>query len=62
MSNGMKKKLLTMSVLAALSGQLLADDYAYMVFTLSDGTTQRITVDHLSLSFADGNMTASNAV
>lgn len=56
----MKKRFLTLSMLAALSGQLLADDYAYMVFTLSDGTTQRITVANLSLSFADGNLTAGN--
>ena len=54
----MKKRILTMSMLAALSGQLLADDYGYMVFTMSDGTTQSISADGLSLSFSDGSLTA----
>ena len=56
----MKKRLLTMSLLAALSGQLLADDYSYMVFTLSDGTTQRISVAGLSMSISGGNLTATS--
>ena len=56
----MKKRLLTMTMLAALSGQLMADEYGYMVFTLSDGTTQSITASGLSLSFADGSLTAQN--
>ena len=49
-----------MTMLAALSGQLMADEYGYMVFTLSDGTTQSITASGLSLSFADGSLTAQN--
>ena len=56
----MKKRLLTMTMLAALSGQLMADEYGYMVFTLTDGTTQSITASGLSLSFADGSLTAQN--
>ena len=49
-----------MSVLAALSVHLMADEYGYMVFTLNDGTTQSIAANGLSLSFAGGNMTAKN--
>ena len=56
----MKKRLLSMSVLAALSVHLMADEYGYMVFTLNDGTTQSIAANGLSLSFAGGNMTAKN--
>ena len=56
----MKKRLLTTSVLAALSLHLTADDYGHMVFTLTDGTTQSITASGLSLSFAGGNLTAKN--
>lgn len=56
----MKKRLLTMSVLAALSGHLMADEYGYMVFTLNDGTTQSIAANGLSLSFEGGSMTAKN--
>lgn len=56
----MKKRLLTMSVLAVLSGHLMADEFGFMVLTLNDGTTQSITSNGLSLSFAGGNLTAKN--
>ena len=56
----MKKRLLTMSVLAALSGQLMADDYGYMVFTLTDGTTKVIASNGLNMSLADGSLTAKS--
>lgn len=49
-----------MTMLAALGGTLMADEYGYMVFTLNDGTAQRITVNGLSLSFAGGSLTAKN--
>ena len=49
-----------MTMLAALSGHLMADEYGYMVFTLTDGTTQSITANGLSLSFTGGNLTACN--
>ena len=60
LKSDMKKRLLTMSVLAALSGNAMADGYAYMQFTLADGTTQLIAVDGLSLSFDGGTLTAGN--
>ncbi len=46
--------------MAAMSGQLLAEEYSYMQFTLADGTTKYIAASGLSFSFADGNMTATN--
>jgi len=49
-----------MTMLAALGGTLMADEYGYMVFTLNDGTAQRITANGLSLSFAGGSLTAKN--
>ena len=56
----MKKRLLTMSVLAALSGHLMADEFGYMVFTLNDGTMKSITTNGLTLSFTDGNLSAKS--
>ena len=56
----MKKRLLTMSVLAALSGPLMADEFGYMVFTLNDGTMKSITANGLTLSFTDGNLSAKS--
>ena len=56
----MKKRLLTMSVLAALSGHLMADEFGYMVFTLNDGTMKSITANGLTLSFTDGNLSAKS--
>ena len=49
-----------MSVLAVLSGHLMADEFGYMVFTMNDGTTQSIASNGLSLSFAGGSLTAKN--
>ena len=56
----MKKRLLTMSALAALSGHLMADEFGYMVFTLNDGTMKSITANGLTLSFTDGNLSAKS--
>ena len=56
----MKKRLLTMSVLAALSGHMMADEFGYMVFTLNDGTMKSITANGLTLSFTDGNLSAKS--
>ena len=49
-----------MSVLAALSGHLMADEFGYMVFTLNDGTMKSITASGLTLSFTDGNLSAKS--
>ena len=47
-------------MLAAMSSHLLAEDYGYLVFTLNDGTTQNIVAQGTSLTFSNGNLTATN--
>ena len=49
-----------MTMLAALGGTLMADEYGYMVFKLSDGTTKSITASGLILSFSNGNLSAKS--
>ena len=56
----MKKKILMLSLWAAMSGTVAADEYGYMVFTLNDGTTQSITTEGLSLNFGNGKLTATS--
>lgn len=47
-------------MLTALCGNVRASDYSYLVFTLTDGTTQSIVTTNLSLTFNNGNLTAKN--
>ena len=56
------KKILMLSLLATLTAGMRAEDEgtAYLVFTLTDGTTRSITTEGLKLSFADGDLTATN--
>lgn len=54
------KKFFILSLLAATSGTVLADDYAYLVFTLTDGSTQSIATEGLSLKFNDTDLTAKS--
>lgn len=56
----MKKKILMLSLWAAMSGTVAADEYGYMVFTLNDGTTQSISTEGLSLNFGNGKLTATS--
>ena len=56
----MKKKILILTILTALTITLKAADYNYLVFTLTDGTTQSITASNLTFQFADGNLTATS--
>lgn len=56
----MRKRIIILSLLAAISGQLLAEEYGYMVFTLNDGSTQSIAAKELSMSFTGGNLTAKS--
>lgn len=55
----MKKYLFTFC-LALLATTSQATDHLYLVFTLTDGTTQSISATDLSLSFADGTLTAQS--
>ena len=55
------KKSLILTLLAILTTVgMRAADYQYLVFTLSDGTTQAIAATNLNISFADGNLVATN--
>ena len=54
------KKTIILSLLCALSIGLRAADYQYLVFTLSDGTTQAVTATNLSITFSGGNLIASS--
>lgn len=54
----MKTKIIFLSILAALTTTLRASDYNYLVFTLTDGTTQSITATDLTLTFSEGSLKA----
>ena len=54
------KKLLILTMLAALTLGTRAAEYSYLVFTLSDGTTQSVSTTDLNITFANGNMTATS--
>ena len=56
----MRKRIIILSLLAAISGQILAEEYGFMVFTLNDGSTQSIPAKELSMSFTGGNLTAKS--
>jgi len=48
-----------LSLLSILTLSMRATDYQYLVFTLTDGTTQAVTATNLSISFSDGNLVAT---
>ena len=54
------KKLLIMTMLAALTMGARAAEYNYLVFTLNDGTTQSVSATDLNITFANGNLTATS--
>ena len=56
----MKKKIIMACLMALTSITLQAADYQYLVFTLTDGTTQSITAQDLTLTFTGGNLTAQS--
>ncbi len=56
----MRKRIIILSVLAAISSQLLDEEFGYMVFTLNDGSVQSIAANGLNMSFTGGNLTAKN--
>lgn len=56
----MKKKISILTLLLVLTTTLRAADYQYLVFTLTDGTTQSITATDLTLTFSDGTLTAKS--
>ncbi len=54
------KQIILTTLLAALSLGSHAADYNYLVFTLSDGTTQSISSSNLNIDFSDGNLVATS--
>lgn len=54
------KKTIILTLLCALVMGARAADYNYIVFTLTDGTTQTVTANDLNIAFADGNLIASS--
>ena len=53
------KKLLILTMLAALTTGARAAEYNYLVFTLSDGSEQAIVATGLNITFTDGNLVAT---
>lgn len=54
------KKTIILAMLCILSSlSMRAGDYQYLVFTLSDGTTQAVTASDLSISFTGDNLVVS---
>lgn len=53
------KKLALISMLA-LCASMAHADYQSMVFRMSDGTEQTVSLDGITLSFADGNLVVKN--
>ncbi len=54
------KKIILMTLFTALSLGSHAADYNYLVFTLSDGSTQSISASDLSITFSDDNLVATS--
>jgi len=56
----MKKKLLSLTLLAGMSLGTQASDYKYLVFTMTDGSTKGIEAQGLKITVADGVLTVTN--
>ena len=56
------KKFLILGLLSIFAIGMRASDYKYLLFTLTDGTTQSIDATGASISFSNGTLTATNGV
>ncbi len=56
----MKKTILMILLCIFSSLTMRAGDYQYLVFTLSDGTTQAVTATDLSITFTGDNLVATS--
>ena len=56
----MKKLLVTFLTIGTLQ-TAFAYDYPYLLFQTSDGSMQALAVEELTISFADGQLVATNA-
>lgn len=54
------KKIVLISVLA-LCASMAHADYQSMVFRMSDGTEQTVSLDGITMTFADGNLVVKNS-
>lgn len=56
----MMKKAVFLTLFAALVTGAQAADYNYLVFTLTDGSTQAVASANLSITFDNGQLTATS--
>ena len=56
----MKKTILMIMLCIFSSLTMRAGDYQYLVFTLSNGTTQAVTATDLSITFTSDNLVATS--
>ena len=56
----MKKSILMIMLCIFSSLTMRAGDYQYLVFTLSNGTTQAVTATDLSITFTGDNLVATS--
>lgn len=55
----MKKILLLVALIATFATNVFADDYQYLTFAKSDGTTMSVEAQGLKITFSDGNLVAT---
>ena len=58
--NNMTKRFITLCMAAILSLGAWADEYPYLVFENSDGSTKVVSVENLKIVFSDGNLVATS--
>ena len=54
------KKILVLSLLSILAIGMRAAEYDYLVFTMTDGTTEVVASENLTFTFDDSNLTVTN--
>lgn len=55
----MKKILSLVAFIVTFSANAFADDYQYLTFQKTDGTSLSVTAEGLKITFADGNLVAT---
>ena len=55
----MKKSILLLALIATFSTNVFADDYQYLTFLKSDGSSLSVTAEGLKITFVDGNLVAT---
>ncbi|MBR1667604.1 MAG: hypothetical protein IJ693_04905 [Bacteroidaceae bacterium] len=57
----MKRTILMAAIAVMGYTQTWADDYPYLMFQTTDGTTTAVTASELTITFSDGKLLATNA-